>query len=69
MGSASGQTATLVLAAVLVGFVLTRLPSGNVWDAVLDPWALPPFAGVRAALWGCGVGYDAFLSVTAAIRA
>lgn len=36
--SASGQTATLVLAAVLVGFVLTRLPSGNVWDAVLDPW-------------------------------
>jgi hypothetical protein len=23
---------------VLLGFALLRLPSGNVWDAVLDPW-------------------------------
>jgi len=23
---------------VLALFVLTRLPTGNVWDALLDPW-------------------------------
>jgi hypothetical protein len=27
-----------LLSVVLVLFVITRLPSGNVWDAVLDPW-------------------------------
>jgi hypothetical protein len=27
----------LVLSAALV-FVVLRLPTGNVWDAVLDPW-------------------------------
>jgi len=26
------------LAGVLVLFVVTRLPTGNVWDALLDPW-------------------------------
>ena len=33
----SGLGAGVVLVAVLL-FVLLRLPSGNVWDAVLDPW-------------------------------
>jgi hypothetical protein len=28
----------LMVLAVLVAFVLTRLPNGNVWDALLDPW-------------------------------
>lgn len=32
------QTFTLGLALVLLLYVLTRLPSGNLWDAVLDPW-------------------------------
>ena len=27
-----------LLSVVLVLFVITRLPSGNVWDAILDPW-------------------------------
>jgi len=36
--SPSGRAASLSLAAVLGVFVLTRLPSGNVWDALLDPW-------------------------------
>ena len=27
-----------VLPAAVVLFVLSRWPSGNVWDAVLDPW-------------------------------
>lgn len=34
----AGRQAALVAGAWLVGFVLLRLPSGNVWDAVLDPW-------------------------------
>jgi hypothetical protein len=29
---------TALLAAVLGLYVLTRLPSGNVWHALLDPW-------------------------------
>lgn len=33
----SGLGAGVVIVAVLL-FVLLRLPSGNVWDAVLDPW-------------------------------
>lgn len=28
----------IVMAGALVLFVLTRLPSGNLWDALLDPW-------------------------------
>lgn len=32
------QTFTLGFAVVLLSYVLTRLPSGNLWDAVLDPW-------------------------------
>jgi hypothetical protein len=27
-----------LLAAVVVFYVVTRLPSGNLWDALLDPW-------------------------------
>jgi hypothetical protein len=36
--SRAGQHASLALAAVLTVFALTRLPSGNLWDALLDPW-------------------------------
>ena len=32
------QRAALSLAALLALFVLTRLPTGNLWDALLDPW-------------------------------
>jgi hypothetical protein len=32
------QAVTLGFTVVLLLFVLTRLPSGNLWDAVLDPW-------------------------------
>lgn len=32
------QGATLVAVAVWGLFTVTRLPSGNVWDALLDPW-------------------------------
>ncbi len=35
--SPAGQGATATLAVVLGLFVLTRLPTGNVWDALLDP--------------------------------
>lgn len=34
----AGRSASLCLAAVLTVFVVTRLPSGNLWDALLDPW-------------------------------
>lgn len=37
-GGKAGQRASLCLGLVLVAFVATRLPSGNVWDALLDPW-------------------------------
>jgi hypothetical protein len=33
----SGSRATVSLLAVLALFVLTRAPSGNLWDALLDP--------------------------------
>ena len=33
----SGSRATVSLLAVLAVFVLTRAPSGNLWDALLDP--------------------------------
>lgn len=33
-----GKTFTLGFTLVLLMFVLTRLPSGNLWDALLDPW-------------------------------
>ena len=36
--SRAGRHASLALAAVLTVFALTRLPSGNLWDALLDPW-------------------------------
>lgn len=34
----SGQTVFALPLGVLACFVLTRLPTGNVWDALLDPW-------------------------------
>lgn len=34
----AGQTYTLGFTAVLFMFVMTRLPTGNLWDALLDPW-------------------------------
>ncbi len=36
-GSAPGLKGSLVLC-VLVLFICTRLPTGNVWDALIDPW-------------------------------
>ncbi|PIQ53256.1 MAG: hypothetical protein COW02_07375 [Comamonadaceae bacterium CG12_big_fil_rev_8_21_14_0_65_59_15] len=36
--SAALQRFGVLLALVLVLFVFTRLPSGNLWDALLDPW-------------------------------
>ncbi len=33
-----GQRVTLYMAAVVMVYVITRLPSGNLWDALLDPW-------------------------------
>ncbi|OIQ75511.1 hypothetical protein GALL_428230 [mine drainage metagenome] len=51
----AGQQATGVIAAVLVVFTVTRLPSGNLWDAVLDPWlwmSLQVAALVRLWRWG-----------------
>lgn len=36
--SEAGRHHALWLAAVLTLYVLTRLPSGNLWDALLDPW-------------------------------
>lgn len=34
----TGRFAWLSMSVVLLVFVLTRLPSGNLWDALLDPW-------------------------------
>lgn len=36
--SPSARAASGVLGSVLILFAVTRLPSGNVWDALLDPW-------------------------------
>lgn len=38
LSSSPGQPAVLLPLCVLLFFVLTRLPTGNVWDALLDPW-------------------------------
>ena len=35
---ALGSTASTLALLVLALFALTRLPTGNVWDALLDPW-------------------------------
>lgn len=43
-----------VLGAALALFVLTRWPSGNVWDALLDPWL---WAGLQLAGLISGVRY------------
>jgi hypothetical protein len=37
-GSATERSMPLMLAAVLALYVCTRLPSGNLWDTLLDPW-------------------------------
>jgi hypothetical protein len=38
-GTASGShSVTLLTASVVALYVLTRLPSGNAWDALIDPW-------------------------------
>lgn len=34
----TGQRTTLYMAGVIAVYTLTRLPSGNLWDALLDPW-------------------------------
>ena len=34
----AGRRAVGLVALVLVLYVVTRLPTGNVWDALLDPW-------------------------------
>jgi hypothetical protein len=34
----SGSGGPVLMLGVLALFVLTRLPTGNVWDALLDPW-------------------------------
>lgn len=39
-GDWQNQRVALVGVAVWAGFVLTRLPSGNAWDALLDPWLM-----------------------------
>ena len=36
--AASGLPGFLLLLSVLTLFVLSRLPTGNLWDALLDPW-------------------------------
>lgn len=33
-----GLLGPLLMLCVLILFVLTRLPTGNVWDALIDPW-------------------------------
>ena len=38
LGGISGQAVWALPLAVLALFVATRLPTGNVWDALLDPW-------------------------------
>ena len=35
---APGRLGFVMIFCVLTLFVLTRLPTGNVWDAVIDPW-------------------------------
>jgi hypothetical protein len=37
-GNKQATQATILMAAVLVVFAVSRLPSGNIWDALLDPW-------------------------------
>ena len=36
--TASGWAGPALVLSVLALFVLTRFPSGNVWDALIDPW-------------------------------
>ena len=35
---APGLVGPLLMLCVLILFVLTRLPTGNLWDALIDPW-------------------------------
>ncbi len=41
----SGRLGFVLIFSVLALFVFTRLPSGNVWDALIDPWL---WAGLQA---------------------
>ena len=34
----SGRLGSVLILAVLTLFVFTRLPTGNLWDALIDPW-------------------------------
>lgn len=50
----TGLRAPALMLVVLTLFVLTRLPTGNVWDALLDPWlwvALQVLWLFRAVCW------------------
>jgi hypothetical protein len=52
-GSAQGWRLAVVPLAVLV-FVVWRLPSGNAWDAVLDPWLwLALQVPLARLIWNC----------------
>jgi hypothetical protein len=51
---ASGTAMSAALACVVSVFVVTRLPSGNLWDALLDPWlwvALHVWLALRLRHW------------------
>lgn len=54
-GARTGSTRGLVLSVpslALVIFVITRWPTGNVWDALLDPWL---WVGLHVALFISGL--------------
>jgi len=54
-GQPGAPLAGLALAVVWVVFVLTRLPSGNVWDALLDPWLWMGLNGLGLYWAWCGI--------------
>jgi hypothetical protein len=47
----SGQAVCALPLGVLALFVLTRLPTGNVWDALLDPWLWVALQGGWLLTW------------------
>lgn len=50
LGQAASRSgmASWLLPSVVLTFVLCRLPTGNLWDALLDPWL---WVGLQWALW------------------
>jgi hypothetical protein len=48
---AEQREACLAAALVLTVYVLTRLPSGNVWDALIDPWLWVMVQGYWLVRW------------------